>query len=305
MLNITMTKNVTEATVITHGGVFHADEVFATVILSKIFDNLTILRAFKVPENLSEDVIVYDIGFGRFDHHQKGGNGCRKNGVPYAACGLLWSEFGRKVLEDVCSPELVELVWSIMDEFIQGIDAADNGALPKLDYPAQIMGISQLISGFNPNWNALSKDSDAAFLQAVQFADSIFDRVLTNAVSKVRAQAIIEAAIENSRGHIMLLNQFAPWQDFLFASENPKSSDIQFVVFPSNRGGYNWQCVPDAPGSFGQRKPVPAEWRGASAAELQELTGITTANFCHPNGFMGSAETLADAIAMAKLAVNA
>ena len=103
----------------------------------------------------------------------------------------------------------------------------------------------------------------------------------------------------------MLLNQFAPWQDFLFASENPKSSDIQFVVFPSNRGGYSWQCVPDAPGSFGQRKPVPAEWRGASAAELQELTGITTANFCHPNGFMGSAETLADAIAMAKLAVNA
>ena len=88
--NIKITKNLEDATVITHGGIFHADDVLSTVILSKVMDNVTVLRTFKVPANISDDVLVYDIGFGRFDHHQKGGNGTRKNGVPYAACGLLW-----------------------------------------------------------------------------------------------------------------------------------------------------------------------------------------------------------------------
>lgn len=69
---------------------FHADEVFGTVILSKIFYDLTIYLAFKVPENLPEDVIIFDIGRGKFDYHQKGGNSCRGNGVPYAACDLIW-----------------------------------------------------------------------------------------------------------------------------------------------------------------------------------------------------------------------
>ena len=48
---ITTTTNVSNATLITHAGVFHADEVLATVILTKVFgDDVTICRIFKVPE---------------------------------------------------------------------------------------------------------------------------------------------------------------------------------------------------------------------------------------------------------------
>ena len=103
----------------------------------------------------------------------------------------------------------------------------------------------------------------------------------------------------------MVLEQFVPWQEFIFASENPKAEDVQFVVFPSNRGGYNWQCVPDALGSFGQRKTVPSEWRGLSGENLQRVTGVPTATFCHAAGFLGSAETFEDAYALAKIAVEA
>ena len=103
----------------------------------------------------------------------------------------------------------------------------------------------------------------------------------------------------------MVLDQFVPWQEFIFASANKKAEEVQFVVFPSNRGGYNWQCVPDALGSFGQRKPVPTEWRGLRGKDLQELTGVQTASFCHPAGFIGGADTLEDALALAKLAVEA
>ena len=297
-----MTTNVTQATVITHSGTFHSDEVLATVILEKVLGNITICRTFKVPEELADDVIVYDIGFGMYDHHQKGGNGARENGVPYAAAGLIWKDFGRQLVADTCNPDLV---WNLIDrDLIQGIDATDNGKIPKVDYPAQAMTFSQAISSFNPNWDS-EMSTDDAFAKAVEFAKIVFDNVLANTVSKANAQDIVDEAIESSVNNIMVLDRFVPWQEFIFSSANNKASDILFVVFPSNRGGYNWQCVPDALGSFGMRKAVPDEWKGLRDLELQNVTGVVTATFCHPEGFIGGATTLEDAIALAKLAVEA
>lgn len=298
---IKTTKATANANVITHSGIFHADEVLATVILSKIFGDITVLRTFKVPYGIRDDVIVYDIGLGKFDHHQKGGNGARENGVPYAACGLLWKEFGHRIVEGTCNPELV---WSLIDrDLIQGVDATDNGATPKVDSVASNMSFSGVLSSFNPTWDS-KIDSDEAFMRAVNCAEAIFENVLANAISKANAQNIIDEAIETSEGGIMVLSQFAPWQEFIFSSANPKAEDVLFVVFPSNRGGYNWQAVPDKLGSFGQRKSVPSEWKGLNGVELQNVTGVPTASFCHHAGFIGGAATLKDAIALAKIAIN-
>ena len=297
-----ITNIITEATAITHGGTFHSDEVLATVILEKVFGDITVCRTFKVPNELSDDIIVYDIGFGKYDHHQKGGNGSRENDVPYAAVGLIWRDFGHQLVADTCNPELV---WKLVDRsLIQRVDATDNGKMPKADYPAHAMSFSQTISEFNPNWDS-EISADDAFIKAVEFAKMVFDNTLAKAISKAKAQCIVDDAIAMAEEHIMVLDRFVPWQEFIFSSTNAKASDIQFVVFPSNRGGYNWQCVPDAIGNFCQRKAVPNEWKGLSGLDIQNVTGIATATFCHPAGFIGGAATLEDAIALAKLAVKA
>lgn len=301
-MNIITTKNAEQANVVTHSGVFHADEVLGTVILSKVLDNVSVLRTFKVPETLNDNVIVYDIGFGQFDHHQKGGNGARANGVPYAAVGLLWKEFGHKIVANTADPELV---WNLIDrDLIQGVDANDNGAMPMADYPAQVRTFSHIISGFNPNWDS-TESEDEAFLKAVEFAEVVFDNFIAEADSKAKARKIVEEAIEQSEGHIAVLSQYVPWQEFILTSENEKAKEIQFVIFPSNRGGFNWQCVPDAINSFGQRKAVPEEWKGLRDEELQKVTGVETATFCHPAGFIGGAEKFLDAITLATMAVEA
>ena len=298
-----MTKNISEATAVTHAGVFHADEVFATVILDRALGGVKVLRTFRVPEDLPEDVIVYDIGHGKFDHHQKGGNGVRENGVPYSSCGLIWKEYGHKVVEEAETPN-PELVWSLIDrDLIQGIDALDNGVMPKADYPAQALSISGIISQCNPNWDEEDLNADEAFEYACELADTVFTNILVNAISKANAQTLVDEAIEKSENGIMNLERFVPWQEFLFASELPKSEEILFVVFPSNRGGINCQCVPDSLGGFGQRKPLPEEWRGLPAEKLREVTGVESAIFCHPAGFMCSAGTREDAIKMAELAM--
>lgn len=304
-MSIRIVKNIENATLVTHSGKFHADEVFATVILEKLLEDVKACRTFKVPENLESNVIVYDVGFGELDHHQKGGNGSRENGIPYASCGLVWQKYGHDVLEKIgIEGQTIDLVWNWVDrDLIQGIDAVDNGKMPKAEYPCQVMTISMIIGSFNPTWDSM-EDADEAFSKACELARVVFDNTVKQAISKARAKAIVEKAIESSQDHIMVLQKFAPWQEYIFSSENHKAMDVWFVVFPSNRGGYNFQCVPSALGSFGQRKAVPTSWKGLNGEKLQEETGVPDATFCHPAGFIGGAQTLDGALALAWKAVN-
>ena len=88
---IEIVKELKEANCVTHGGKFHSDEIFATVILSKILTNIKLIRVNEVTDSMRESIakkLVYDIGGGEFDHHQAGGNGQRDNGVKYASCGF-------------------------------------------------------------------------------------------------------------------------------------------------------------------------------------------------------------------------
>ena len=71
----------------THGGKFHADDVFSTALLQILRPDIQITRGFTVPDDF--DGIVYDVGGGMFDHHSEPRE-TRPNGVPYAAFGLLW-----------------------------------------------------------------------------------------------------------------------------------------------------------------------------------------------------------------------
>ena len=47
---------------------------------------------------------------------------------------------------------------------------------------------------------------------------------------------------------------------------------------------------------------ISSEWKGLNGSSLQEVTGIATATFCHPAGFIGGAETLEDTIRLAEIA---
>ena len=286
---------IDQASHITHGGVFHADEVMATAILSAI-ETVTLNRTFRVPEDTK--AFVYDIGGGNYDHHQRGGNGTRENGVPYSSAGLIWRDFGKKLVS-------CEQAWAFVDqELIAGIDAVDNGVLPGVDYPVKPANISNLISGFNPDWDSEVKPDDA-FLEAVSFAQGVLTRAIASAESKARAKALVDEAIEASEGQIIVLPQFAPWQEYVLTSEDPKAAEALYVVFPSNRGGYNVQAIPDAIGSFGNRKSLPEVWCGVPANDLQAVSGVSDAKFCHNSGFIGGADSLEGAMVMAKKAIEA
>ena len=303
--HIRMTQQIDQANAVTHGGLFHADDVMAAAILARLGD-LTIYRC-SPKDDISSGAIIFDVGSGAYDHHQKGGNGVRGNGVPYASCGLIWRDFGRDVVHAYDADldrDAQSRVWAQIDhKLMEEIDAADNGFLCSEDALGTRTSITNLISSLNPTWEE-TREADGAFLCAVHLAGAVLERALASAVSQERASVQVTAALASAEGHILVLPRFVPWKKALLDLDTKKSREIWYVVFPSIRGGYCCQCVPGEQGRFSQRMPLPAEWHGSSAADLRNMTGIETILFCHPNGFLCGAETLEDALHLARLAVN-
>lgn len=275
-----LAENLTEG--FTHGGVFHADDVFATALLKILNPRIKISRGFAVPKDFGG--IVYDIGGGKYDHHQKGSR-VRQNGVPYAAFGLLWEQFGTELLSE-------EDAWDFDEKFIQPIDQSDNTGEENL--------ISCLISDFLPTWQETPGQMDEIFWEAVQFAQAILERRIRQIQADRDAYEIVYQKAGQCSDGILYLEQAVPWKEAL----QKHDKDILYVIYPSLRGGYNIQAVPDREDKNTLRHPFPESWRGAGAQALQDMTGISDLIFCHMSGFLCAAETLEGAYSTAKLAVQ-
>lgn len=276
-----------ENVAITHGGKFHADDVFSAALLKIRNPQINVVRTFQVPDGFSG--IVFDIGAGIYDHHQEGAE-VRENGVPYAAFGLLWREFGESILGKYLSEDQAKKEMAYFDKkFIQPLDENDNTGSGNQ--------LAESISVFNPNWDS-DESPDRCFSEAVDFAAIILNKEIDRIVSVQRAKELVEAALANSKENIVILPRFAPWKMVLVPSE------AVFVVYPSQRGGYSAQVIPVDFDTKEAKCDFPKEWAGKSEDELQEITGIPTLTFCHKSCFLISADSLEDIIKACNLARN-
>lgn len=273
----TMTIELPEQAV-THGGLFHADDVFASALLQLINPEIRISRSFEVPQDFKG--LVFDIGGGMFDHHQQGAP-IRENGVPYAAFGLLWRRWGSELLIQLeCAPEAARQEAAHFDEaFIQPLDEDDNTGCGN-----QLSGV---IAAFNPSWDS-QESQDACFFQAVELARSILERKLSRILSGQRANALVEQALKQAQEGIVELPRFAPFKRVLVPSS------AKFVVYPSQRGGYSAQVIPMNFHTQHAKCSFPQAWMGKAPKELQRISGLHTLYFCHKTGFLLSAQTLED-----------
>ena len=75
------------------------------------------------------------------------------------------------------------------------------------------------------------------------------------------------------------------------------------MIYPSQSGQWRIQTVPVEPGSFEDRKPLPAAWAGLADKELQDVTGIADAMFCHNGLFIAGSESFESTMKMAAMAL--
>ena len=271
-----------DASAFTHSGKFHADDVFSSALLLYLNPEITITRGNKVPEDF--DGIVFDIGRGKYDHHQKDSR-IRENGIPYAAFGLLWEDLGCEILGD-------ELAEKFDEAFVQPLDNNDN--------TGEKNELASLIGSFNPSWDE-NGGTDEAFFRAVSVAGMIlenkFARYLGNERADKRIEEVLETRDQTGDSRILVLPEFIPCQKRLSETE------VAFVIFPSNRGGY---CIQPQKKeySLNYKCSFPSEWLGLENEELQKETGLSSATFCHKGGFLMSVGDLSDAIRACQISLD-
>lgn len=263
----------------THAGKFHADDVFSTALLQYLNPQYSYKRGYQIPEDF--DGIVYDIGWGEFDHHQADAR-IRDNGVPFAAFGLLWEKYGASIVGEDEAKRIDAM-------FVQPLDLSDN--------TGKANDICQIIESFNPVWDS-EESEDEAFAGAVEFAYEILKHKFEAVHAEKRGEDMIRAALAKAEHKIVVLEKTAPWKPIL------SPEDVEYVVYPSKRGGYAAQGVPVTPDSLELKRPFPEEWRGATAEELAERSGVHGLRFVHKSGFLLTAETLEEAIECCRISQN-
>ena len=297
---ITLVKDINEADGITHNGTMHADEVFATAFLSLYFGNFKVARVSEVPKDISTKTIIYDIGKGKFDHHQTDAR-IRDNGIKYSSFGLLFEEYGLNYLKKLKLKNTKAIYNYLVKDFIEAIDAIDNGIFPEIKSIYKIKTVSDVIKIFNPSYGSNDKE-DEQFIKAVSLAESILTEELKNVIGKVEAGVKVKKILNKTKGPILILDEYLPYEEIILTSLSGKK--ILFAIYPSNRGGYGIKTIPISTTDKTSRVYFPKEWGGLTNDALEKVTGIKGSLFCHTNRFLMTASDLDTAKKLAEIAIN-
>lgn len=284
--------------IVTHNEKFHADEIFACAVLLLIFKDAEIIRSRNEEDFKRADIRV-DVGEKNnpetldFDHHQRGGAGNRENGCPYASFGLVWKEFGSKICENE------EVAEKIDRKLVQTVDALDFGYDFFTYSDIYPYTISDMISSFNSSWEEEDNSSEA-FFDLLEIAKKIIEREIIKAQSILNAKDFVKKAIKFSPSlQYLILDKNCPWKDVIKYDE-----DFLYVIFPGLENKWMVQAVPDRYKSFKNKKDFPEAWAGLRSCELQKVSGVKDALFCHPNRFICGARSKEGAINLVELALK-
>jgi uncharacterized UPF0160 family protein len=298
----------------THNGVLHSDEVFAMVTYMMATEPFVLgkheLIRTRKPEVLSMCHVLIDVGGEYdpqkdfFDHHQRGGAGRRSNGMEYASAGLVWLKYGegvcKRILESIFGDEFnyKELAEVIDNDFISLVDARDVGAYKDI---TRVPTILDAISSLNEPWYLSSPAMESiAFDNAMQVAKVFLTAYIKKKAGELLARGKFLGMITGQvNNEVVLLNEFVPWTGLI----TEHSPETLFVVFPDISGSWRIQGAPVKSGSQKLKASLPEPWRGMSKELLIEASGVSTAMFCHPTGFIMGCEDMEDALICAFQAV--
>ena len=237
--------------VVIHGGCFHADDVACIALLKLVYNEVNVVRKFKVdPDSETADYIL-DIGrmdkitenqvF--LDHHQ----------APEIISGTevkhcAFSKLVDRMTEDTLFKRF------LFKTLVLPISAQDNGQngaeLGLMPNPLSFVD-SMFLS-----WKDDKKLSDQRFNEVAEMAMVVIRNIVKCINDKVEAITIVTAATEKAEDGIMIMDQFLPWVDTV-VDYNAGLPKIQLVVFPNNRGEITMQVIPKKAGSFESWVKIP------------------------------------------------
>ena len=313
----------------THSGEFHADEVYACAIL--ILSSRQRLCDVELVRSRNEDLLreadfLVDIGdtFAWaspdkvIDHHA--GNEARKNGIFFASAGKAWFRFGpgaiNKVYDILCinpgvkipgplpdqlsSEQIAQVLSSVDDILFAAIDARDNQQTVETSTFSGVrcLGVPDLVSINCSKWWERPDDRamDARFFFELHRAHEAVARVIATEVADLFTAHLCEFGWEYDEPSLSISFDIpAPVGRALKYA--PKA--VRFGIAP---GDGVWIVRAVHKGSLSRRGGFPKGWRGLEGRDLEVVTGVAQARFCHADGHMATALTKEAARKLASIA---
>lgn len=283
--NIKLTKQYSKANFVTHSGTFHVDDVISTIFLSKIFNEINLIRVPSLDNKEVKDKIVFDIGLGEFDHHQKNRNGKRKNGIFYSSIGLLWKKYGKEYLKTI-NAKNIEEVYKYMDkELIQYIDATDNMQMEYLKSKIS----PDFVKLCNPEWNECLTEEEG-FIHALKLADEFWDLYIKHAIAEIEAIEILIKKTNEAKENYVIFDRELPYRKAINLLEN---KNIKYLIFKSKRECYDIRII-DEKTKFNKEIIINDIEQAKKISKIYNLVYVDT------NGKLCCTETLDAAINLVK-----
>ena len=310
-----------EAKLWIHGGKFHSDDLLCAAMGS--------ILGYEPQRTLEKDIcatcgaadLVCDIGrqydgVRFFDHHQPDAPYAQQVGLntrfPFskvAAAGQLWAAKGKDIIKAIdprvpqeCIQEAIDMIDLAL---IAPSDRIDTGE--GIDIPSGVCTFSAVVSMCNP----ISQDPasvDQEFETLLPFTIHIVKSYIVKTLNTIYGRKLVE----NSPivdGKIIVMDEYTPWSQTV--NQTPKFDGCIYCVYPSNRGGWNAQCIPNREGK-GVRKLFPLEWIGnqtdmetakAMGFEKEYVAGDNY--FCHEGRWLIAVPTKELAIEACRKAIKA
>lgn len=280
--------------VVTHDGIFHADELLACAALSIAYgrDNVVIVRSrhskvLEVATN-DKDMWVIDVGNSydpkmlNFDHHMRDFDVTNSFGNKLSSFGMIVEELLRRDF-------FTEVKESLL-KFSNKVDMLDNGVQKAEDL------------SFLSVLNSYSDNEVINFYAALEVAMTYLRSLINQWKEEVTINERLEKAIQIRRNGIVASEEFIPVDERLNALE-----DVKLVVYKSKAGTFNIQSVNvGETKDFSVRCPSPEAWRGLRDDELIRASGGLPLTFCHVGGFLTvtSTDDIVEAIRVARIIID-
>jgi len=272
-------------TVVTHSGSFDPDDVLAVAVVTLHLgqNNYEVIRSRDTDVIDNADWVVdvggkYDPDKKRFDHHQNGVPK-RENGIPYSAFGLVWKEIGVELCESESVANKIE------ERLVYPIDAADNNVPVCCTCSSDIQSYEffDVINTFKPAWGS-EEDFYTGFMRAVSFARKLLRRQIAHAKGEEEMLKLISETYEKAEEKKILI-----FDKPIDRQVTAGFKDVEVFVSPVFAvDTENWMAVAVAekPQGFNYRVSFPKEWAGMGGEDLQKVSGIKDAVFCHKERYI-------------------
>ena len=281
--------------VVTHSGIFHADEVFACALLCIAYgrENVGIIRS-RDNNVLSTAVSdfntwVIDVGgeysseYLNFDHHMRDFNLTNSFGNKLSSFGMVVQALLRRTL-------FIEVKDSLL-EFSNKVDMLDNGVKKAEDLT--------FISVFNSYSDNEVINFYAALQTAIDYLRSLMNQWKEDHLTNLRLNDALGNMTEDG---IIYHSSYIPVDERANAIPEAK-----LVIYKNKQGTYNIQSVNvGETKDFSVRCPAPSKWLGLRDNELIRASGGLPLVFCHVGGFLTvtSTDDIDEALRVARIIIG-